>query len=99
MNDLRMFDLEVVGRVLVGGEVWWVWVEVFESSGEGGDCVVVGEVVDGVDVDLVVGGGLLGGYCGEGGGVDKECVRGWGVIGVGFKYGVFLVFEGIVCYG
>lgn len=89
MDDLGVLDAEAVSGLALG-EVVVVPVSsalLLEGRLEGVDGVAVGEIADGVDVDLEAFAGP--GLCdlGEGGGVDEEGAGGPGVVGVGLEHG------------
>lgn len=84
VDDLCVFNAETVvalagGQVGVGGGLGTL---LLEGGDEGVYGVAVGEVADGVDVDLVAGCGPGFGYLCEGGGVDEEGAGCPGVVGV-----------------
>lgn len=102
VDDLGVFDAEAVVSGLAFGEESVVVVTFFvealllEGCLEGVDGVAVGEVADGVDVDLEAFAGPGFGDLGEGGGVDEEGAGCPGMVGIWIEHGRAPASEGAI---
>lgn len=100
VDDLGVFDAEAVVAGLAFGEESVVIVEssalLLEGCLEGVEGVAVGEVADGVDVDLEAFAGPGSGDLGEGGGVDEERAGCPWVVAVRVQHGTSPASEGSI---